>query len=483
LVANVSANVEPAQASGVKEVRQKDSADGAGKNTSGVFARIFAGLKAGNAAKTHETAAGGKTAGEKTTENQAVAKSAKNAVAVSAGAKEKVAAGSSVKTIAAGQGEEKKETDLTADLPSSLSRHEKNLIGNASAIAGKNTEQTVVADTTTEENAKPVLADGAVSQNRNTQVRSKEASSQVAQNMQAVEDTAAKVAVQDGDATVAVSFTGEPSPKAKTAKENAAGQTGHSVAVAEGNREAQGQEGVLRQAQAGSPVSDAKEDPRGRSQKRGAAAEIRDIRLAAVQSDASGTSANSIETRPVAENGSKDVVFEVRLANHNGNSNAATTWESRTPHALENMLSRELNQQLNGEIVRQASLVLRDANSGTIRLALKPETLGDVKIRLEMAENKITGYIVVESEEAMRAFEREMDSLQRQFIEAGFEGAQLEMSLSDGGAEHQLQDPENEGFLPGRIAASRYDDSGASGDTQGVSVLSLSQAGLVNVLA
>jgi flagellar hook-length control protein FliK len=128
--------------------------------------------------------------------------------------------------------------------------------------------------------------------------------------------------------------------------------------------------------------------------------------------------------------------------------------------AFENLLARGLEQDLSAGIVREARFVLRDGNEGTIRLSLKPESLGNVKIRLEMAENKITGHIVVESEEALRAFEREIHSLEQTFKDSGFQGAELEMSLAAGygGADQQWKREEAGPFLSGRLAASRYED-------------------------
>jgi hypothetical protein len=76
-----------------------------------------------------------------------------------------------------------------------------------------------------------------------------------------------------------------------------------------------------------------------------------------------------------------------------------------------------------------------------------------------MAENKIIGHIVVESEEALRAFEREISSLEKAFRDSGFDSANLDMSLAaDGrGAEQQWQETEASRLLPGQVAASRYD--------------------------
>jgi flagellar hook-length control protein FliK len=113
---------------------------------------------------------------------------------------------------------------------------------------------------------------------------------------------------------------------------------------------------------------------------------------------------------------------------------AASTWEGRSSQSLSEFLARELHQNLNGDIVRQAHLVLRDGNEGSLRLSLKPESLGNVKIRLEMSENKVTGRIIVESEEAFRAFTQEIHALEEAFRESGYDAANLEMSLAGSGA-------------------------------------------------
>ncbi|MCL2600242.1 MAG: flagellar hook-length control protein FliK [Treponema sp.] len=204
------------------------------------------------------------------------------------------------------------------------------------------------------------------------------------------------------------------------------------------------------------------DDARTRSQRRTSGA---DNRSAGVQTEAvyrdGPAGQNSVETRLSAEGPGRDIVVELRMPTQNGMSSATTAWESRTMgQVMESMLARELHQHLNGDIVRQASIILRDGSDGVIRLALKPESLGNVKIHLEMAENKITGYIVVESEEALRAFERELASLEKEFRDAGFEGAELKMSLSDGkGADQQGNGTDDGRFISGEFVASRYEAS------------------------
>ena len=97
---------------------------------------------------------------------------------------------------------------------------------------------------------------------------------------------------------------------------------------------------------------------------------------------------------------------------------------------FEQALVSELQDHLSSDIVRQASILLKNGGEGVIRLSLKPESLGNVKIRVEMTENKITGHIIVESREAFKAFERELPVLEKQFQDSGFSEASLDMSFA-----------------------------------------------------
>jgi flagellar hook-length control protein FliK len=205
------------------------------------------------------------------------------------------------------------------------------------------------------------------------------------------------------------------------------------------------------------------EETRARDKRRGVSVDVRDFRSGNAQ-NGEGQKTGGIripagaETRSGAD--SRDITLELRLPNQGQEApQAETLWEAKAGQAFEDLLARELHQNFNNDIVRHASMALRDNGEGTIRLALKPESLGNVKIRLEMAENKITGHIVVESEEALRAFEREIHSLEQAFKDSGFEGANLEMSLAadSRGAEQHWQGPEEDPFLTGQFAASRYE--------------------------
>ncbi|HSV55620.1 MAG TPA: flagellar hook-length control protein FliK [Magnetospirillaceae bacterium] len=98
------------------------------------------------------------------------------------------------------------------------------------------------------------------------------------------------------------------------------------------------------------------------------------------------------------------------------------------------VLARHMGETGGQDIVRAAHLVLRDGDSGLIRLRLEPDSLGNVKIELKMTENNITGRIIVETEEAKTAFERSLAGLRDAFTAGGFGTASLEVSVGGGGA-------------------------------------------------
>jgi flagellar hook-length control protein FliK len=115
------------------------------------------------------------------------------------------------------------------------------------------------------------------------------------------------------------------------------------------------------------------------------------------------------------------------------------------PHSFSETLAERLKGSWNNELVQSAHIVLKDGDMGTIRLHLKPESLGGVKIELKLADNSISGKIVVESDEAKSAFERNMASLNDAFKAGGFESAKLEVSVGSGGNNgggRQGDDPE-----------------------------------------
>ncbi len=104
--------------------------------------------------------------------------------------------------------------------------------------------------------------------------------------------------------------------------------------------------------------------------------------------------------------------------------------DGKQGQSFASMLSSEIRSNA-ADFVKTGSIVLRDNNTGIIRLTLNPASLGNVKISLELsADKKITGKIVVSSKEAYDAFNENLDGLSEAFVKGGFESAGFDLSWS-----------------------------------------------------
>lgn len=91
----------------------------------------------------------------------------------------------------------------------------------------------------------------------------------------------------------------------------------------------------------------------------------------------------------------------------------------------------------NERIVRSARILLRNQHSGEIRLILKPERLGEVRIRLEMKDKLIGGRIFVENDSVREAFQKNLPELSAAFQSSGFDVGSLEVSVGGGSGGEQ----------------------------------------------
>ena len=194
--------------------------------------------------------------------------------------------------------------------------------------------------------------------------------------------------------------------------------------------------------------------------------DVQDYRTenASVQKNSEMRFHSGLDTRYHGDGSIREITLELKMpgqAQSTAIADASTSWEAKTGRVFEDLLAKELQNNFNGDIVRHASMALKNDGAAIIKLNLKPETLGNVKINLEMAENKITGRIIVESEEALRAFRREIHSLEQAFRDAGLEVTNLNLSLASGGrgAEQQAGESDVNPFQNGQIAVSRYGTS------------------------
>lgn len=93
------------------------------------------------------------------------------------------------------------------------------------------------------------------------------------------------------------------------------------------------------------------------------------------------------------------------------------------------------------EIVRQSGIILKDGGKGEIRLILKPESLGRVRIRINIQDNSIEGKILVENNTVRELFEGNMEHLKNALRSEGFDSAALEVAV---GGEKSGRDPEKD---------------------------------------
>ncbi len=102
------------------------------------------------------------------------------------------------------------------------------------------------------------------------------------------------------------------------------------------------------------------------------------------------------------------------------------------------------------DFVKAGNIILKDADNGVINMNLKPESLGNVKISLQVSDKGIEGQITVASKEAFEAFKQNMDTLRQAFQQNGFENASLNLNLasnSDAGQFGQGQQQSSEPYF------------------------------------
>jgi len=93
------------------------------------------------------------------------------------------------------------------------------------------------------------------------------------------------------------------------------------------------------------------------------------------------------------------------------------------------LLDRQLQDKGTQELTKNIRFVLKDHNEGEIKLILKPESLGKVRINLNMHENHIVGKIIVENNNVRQAFMNNLTNLTKALEDSGFSSASLDVSV------------------------------------------------------
>ena len=187
-------------------------------------------------------------------------------------------------------------------------------------------------------------------------------------------------------------------------------------------------------------------DARIESEQDGGAAPPRaSERGAEISSDRRSESANRIIGDTPAEPEDSAVSdererFDVLLGREeNAQSRGATPSGNAQPASAgsdaRSQLEQMLREQGNSEIVRQARVILKDDHAGELRLTLKPERLGSVRIRMELEDNRVDLRILVENSNVRDAFRETLTELQQSFEAEGFDIGQFSVDVNDSNGE------------------------------------------------
>jgi hypothetical protein len=139
---------------------------------------------------------------------------------------------------------------------------------------------------------------------------------------------------------------------------------------------------------------------------------------------------------------------------------------------FESALER-LRGMAGSELVKSSGIILRDGG-GEIRLVLKPESLGSVRIRMNLVDNGIEGRIVVDNAAVKQVLDGSIDALTKALTAQGFQTASLEVAVGgqNAGGDRTASEPR-----PARTQASA---EGFERNVPGIETLSLGEL-LVNL--
>jgi flagellar hook-length control protein FliK len=133
---------------------------------------------------------------------------------------------------------------------------------------------------------------------------------------------------------------------------------------------------------------------------------------------------------PTAVNGEKtaeapekegSVLFRAQVQQRSSSSDAEAG--GRLTRPAPNFQSRFIP-----EVVKQTGIILKNGGAGEIRLVLKPENLGSVRIRVSLTESSLEGRIVVDNNSVKELVESSLDNLKNALRLEGYQ-TNLEVSV------------------------------------------------------
>ncbi|MGP1458677.1 MAG: flagellar hook-length control protein FliK [Treponema sp.] len=166
-------------------------------------------------------------------------------------------------------------------------------------------------------------------------------------------------------------------------------------------------------------------------------------------------------------------------------SNSQTS--SASSSTFQAMLANQIQNNAQ-DFVKAGNIVLKDNNAGQIKLILHPESLGNVKIDLEISDKTLSGRITVASQEAFNAFKESSESLRQAFVNSGFDNAGFELAMAGNGqfggnlsGDGQGANDAGRDFAVNKAYSEQSIDSGIQNGDEGD--FAFSQANSINIVA
>lgn len=89
-----------------------------------------------------------------------------------------------------------------------------------------------------------------------------------------------------------------------------------------------------------------------------------------------------------------------------------------------------LSDAVKSEMVKHSGIILRNGGSGEIHLVLKPESLGSVRVKLNLEDTHIVGKIIVDNNTVREIIRQNLGDLETALQEKGYESASLNVFVA-----------------------------------------------------
>ncbi|MEW6201948.1 MAG: flagellar hook-length control protein FliK [bacterium] len=119
-------------------------------------------------------------------------------------------------------------------------------------------------------------------------------------------------------------------------------------------------------------------------------------------------------------------------------SEAVSRAAAPMPHTSPQLASDVMNQ-----LIQRISFNFVNGNAGEIRVFLRPESLGDVHLKVKVDHEVMVAKFVAQSQEVKAIIENNLSSLRDALLQQGIKVAKMEVSLSNG-SPHQGANPWNQ---------------------------------------